>query len=169
MRFQSLVVGLITASLLTGCGSSSTDESSVTTSAPEPAPNCSNREFLDYLTLKKINRRPFELKGTCGFVDIKIREIFPRDNSLTDKGFPSNCAVAASYTYPDSSYPLDWAFDGIFFFSNCADHKEVFDGDLYKVLSVVDGTNTQNDGTRLAQFVIVETRVYEDFGDRLIR
>ncbi len=101
-------------------------------------------------------------------MDIKILEIFPIDMSLTDRGQPSNCAVGASYTYPESDYPLDWAFDGIFFFSNCADYEKVFDGDVYKVLVVVDNVNTQNNGDQIAQFLVVETRVYEDFGDRLI-
>jgi hypothetical protein len=168
MKSRTLPVVMVMALLLTGCSSSSTEESSTTVSAPAPAPSCSNREFLDQLTLKKINKNPFEFKGTCGFLDIQVLEIFPPDKSLTDKGFPSSCAIAASYTYPESSYPLDWAFDGIFFFSNCADLDEVYDGDVYKVLSVVDGTNTQSNGDRIAQFVVVETRVYENFGDRLI-
>ena len=169
MRTRSLCAVLIAVALLSGCSSSSSDESAVTASVPESAPICSNREFLDQLTLKKINKNPSDFKETCGFVDIKIWEIFPLDKSLMDRGFPSNCAVAAAYTYPESEYPLDWAFDGVFFFSKCADLNEVYDGDVYKVLAVVDGTNTQNNGRRIAQFTVVETRVYEDYGDRLVR
>jgi hypothetical protein len=122
---------------------------------------------LDELLVKKINRNPSEFAETCGFINIQIYEIFPFDKTLTDRGFPSNCAVGAGYQ-SGSEYSIEYPFDGIFFFSKCADYDEVFDGDVYKVLVVVDGVNTQNNGDRIAQFEVVETRVYEDFSDRLI-
>ena len=153
--------------ILTGCSSSISEESATTLPTPKPSPTCTNREFLDQLSVKKINRNPSKFKETCGFINIKIWEIFPFDETLIDRGFPSNCAVAAGYQ-SGSEYSIDYPFDGIFFFSKCADYDEVFDGDVYKVLVVVDGANTQDNGDRIAQFEVVETRVYEDFSDRLI-
>ena len=162
MKFAVFILsGLL---VLTGCSSSSSsEESAVAAPTPKPAPTCTNRESLDPLTMKRINKNPSKFKGTCGFLNIKIWEIFPLDKSLPDRGFPSNCAVAAEY------FSIELEFDGIFFFSNCADLDEVYEDDVYKVLAIVDNTNTQNNGDRIAQFLVVETRVYDDFGnDRLI-
>ena len=153
--------------ILTGCSSSTSEEIATTLATPKPSPSCTNREFLDELLVKKINRNPGKFKETCGFINIQIYEIFPFDETLTDRGFPSNCAVGAGYQ-SGREYSVDYPYDGIFFFSKCADYDEVFDGDVYKVLVVVDNVNTQNNGDQIAQFEVVETRVYEDFSDRLI-
>ena len=153
--------------ILTGCSGSDSEESTTALPTLKPKSTCTSREFLDELSVKKINRNPGEFKGKCGFINIKILEIFPVDKTLIDRGFPSNCAVAASYQ-SGVEYSINYPFDGIFFFSKCADYDEVFEGDVYKVLAVVDNVNTQNNGDRIAQFEVVETRVYEDFGDRLI-
>jgi hypothetical protein len=153
--------------ILTGCSGSDSEESATALPTLKPVSTCTNREFLDELSVKKINRNPGEFKGKCGFINIKILEIFPVDKTLIDRGFPSNCAVAASYQ-SGIEYSINYPFDGIFFFSKCADYDKVFEGDVYKVLAVVDTVNTQNNGDRIAQFEVVETRVYEDFSDRLI-
>ena len=42
--------------ILTGCSSSISEESATTLPTPKPSPTCTNREFLDQLSVKKINR-----------------------------------------------------------------------------------------------------------------
>lgn len=165
MKFAAVILSGIL--VLTGCSSTTSAQIEIAAPPPDPAPTCSNREFFDALTMKKINKNPFEFKGTCGFLNIEVVNFLPVDSSLKDRGFPSNCGLGAEYTNGD--YPSGRNFDGLFFFTNCADLDEVYEDDVYKVLAIVDGVNTQNNGDRIAQFAVVETRVYETDGtSRLI-
>lgn len=165
MKFAAVILaGML---VLTGCSSTASDQSVIAAPPPDPAPTCSNTEFLDALTMKKINKNPSDFKGTCGFLNIEVVNFLPVDSSLKDRGFPSNCGLGAEYSNGD--YPPSRNFDGLFFFTNCADLDEVYEDDVYKVLAIVDGVNTQSNGDRIAQFAVVETRVYETNGSsRLI-
>lgn len=161
MKFMVFLFSMLL--ILTGCSSNISEESVTKLSMPKPSPTCSNREFLDDLTMKKINKKPSEFKGTCGFLNIEVVNFFPIDSSLKDRGFPSNCGLGARYSNGD--YESDLLFDGLFFFANCADLDEVYEDDVYKVLAIVDGVNTQDNGDRIAQFEVVETRVYDKDGE----
>lgn len=165
MKFAAVILAGIL--VLTGCSSTASDQSVTAAPPPDPAPTCSNREFVDALTMKKINKNPSEFKGTCGYLNIKVVNFLPVDSSLKDRGFPSNCGLGAEFSNGD--YDSDLNFDGLFFFTNCGDLDEVYEDDVYKVLAIVDNVNTQNNGDRIAQFEVVETRVYDQDGtSRLI-
>ena len=152
-NYKFLSSALITTFLLAGC-SSSTQSVTVETPTPTPTPTCSNDEYLDRLTMKKINRNPSELKGTCGFMDVRVRQILR----------PQDCAVAADYggRVQDDFARTNMDMVGIFIFANCAElRREVFDGDLYKVLVINDGPRTQNgSGEVTASFTVLEAFGY---------
>lgn len=123
---KKLITGLCFLTLLlTGCSSNSNSSELTPVDLPLPTVNASdcNREFGE-LTLKMINRNPTEYMGLCGVLEI---EVFNTNTGM-------DCAVQAWLTQ------LKTGTDGIFFFNDCKDAYDVFEGDKYKVSIKVDGT-----------------------------
>lgn len=141
---MKLIAGvLITAMLLSGCGTSEEIKANDTSMGvydpydPNfPAPYCSDQEN-NVLDAKRLNRSPEQFTNLCGYVAIQV----------TDASKWAEGLIQAEYTTtPGDIYSYDYR--RYFTFRNPADAKEMYEGDRHSIKLFVYKYPEQEDNYR---------------------